>query len=364
VAGWEFVKGNALQLWDLPSLLVADWPQLSFNENRGYVGVLAFLLAIIGFLFPLLKQHTITTEPTTSACENSHDSLRYAFVVFVFALLFALATPLAQSFYFGVPGLSQMGGVGRALILWNLGVALAAAFGLDALRTKLEGKAQWLAPVVVTLVGAQLFSANWNSTPTAPRAAIYPATLTTTFLQNATRNGGRVLFLTPRRGWFASEDLPEGARRTHPAGVLLPNGATAYDLNDVNGYDSLSSGAYRQWLIENEKADVSPPRNGNIVMLNNLDSPALDALDVRYVVSLEQLARPDLREVSRGEGVVIYERRVLDVSRKSGRDFFPGWQDDVYQPQSFRVGAWLSLVGLMLASFVFGARIARPRVAD
>ncbi len=382
MSGWEFVQRNALQLWDLPSLLAANWPQLSFNENRGYVGVSAFSLAICGFALSLRKQRATSIKSASSTRSNVAQSddvrsdnsqnndvaaersgLRLAFVLAVFALLFATATWLAQLFYFGVPGLSQMGGVGRALVLWNLGIALGAAFGLDALRRKI--KSNLAAPLIIGVVAIELFAANWNTTPSAPRAAIYRQTQTTTFLQNATKNGGRILFLTPRRkNWFATEDYREGETRTHPRGVLPPNGASVYGLNDVNGYDSLSSGAFRQWLIQNEKVDVSPPRNGNIVMLNDLDSPALDALDVRFVISIEELSRGDLREVARGEGCIVYARRVLDVERKSGRDFSPGWIDNIYQPQSFRLGAWFSLLALLAASFVLGARIATVRAAD
>ena len=363
--GWDFVQRNALQVSGLPSLFVPNWPQLSFDENRGYVGIVATILALCA-LGLALSRRKLWTSSTRSVGNVDNNALRFAFVLTIFALSFATATFLAQAFYFGVPGLSQMGGVGRALVLWNLGVALLAAFGLDWLRARV--KSNLVAPLAIGLLGVELFAANWNTTPTAPRATIYPQTAVTTFLQSRTANGGRVLFLTPRRSWFATEDLREGATRTHPRGALPPNGASVYGLNDVNGYDSLSSGAFRQWLIVNEGADISPPRNGNIVMLNNLDSPALDALDVRFVVAETAVVRADLGEVLRADGCVIYARRVLDVSRKSGRDFFPGWtsnaEKDEYNPQSFRVGAWISLCASMVLGFVIGARLAQRRAAD
>jgi hypothetical protein len=132
----------------------------------------------------------------------------------------------------------------------------------------------------VLIVAGELFAATWNTQPTSQRAQIYPRTQLTSWLQNATQNGERVLFLTPRRRWSASEDLPLNATRTHPPGVLPPNGAMVYGLNDANGYDSLASAAYRQFLIAGEGADVSPPRNGNMISSTICVLAALNALNV------------------------------------------------------------------------------------
>ncbi|HVF85793.1 MAG TPA: hypothetical protein VM821_07405, partial [Abditibacteriaceae bacterium] len=363
--GWEFVKGNALQLSDLPSLINPFQPMFSFNENKGYIGLMVLLLALVGIVAAILQRNHNEESSTRSAPHNAV----LAVILAVFGLAFALASPLAQGFYFGVPGLSQMGGVGRALSLWSLGAAFLAAFGLDFLR------ARWKSPllplIALLFVTAELFAATWNTQPTAARASIYPDTPLTQFLQAQTKNGGRVLFWTPRQGWFATEDLPANANISHPTGILPPNGATVYGINDINGYDSLSSGAFRQFLIQNEGADVSPPRNGNMVFVNNLQSPALNALDVRFVVvpetARETLVVQDAREVLRSDNCVVFQRnRVLDsTSQTSGRNFFPGWSGERYNPTSFRLGAWLSLLGLGLMSFhlsAFGARIASSRV--
>ena len=363
--GWNFVAANALQFSDLPSFFNPFQPMLSFGENKGYIGLVVLLLASMGIVAALLHRSRNEESSTRSAPHNAV----FAVVLAVFGLAFALASPLSQLFYFGVPGLSQMGGVGRALSLWSLGAAFLAAFGLDFLR------ARWKSPllplIALLFVTGELFAATWNTQPTAPRASIYPDTTLTKFLQAQTKNGGRVLLWTPRKGWFATEDLPPGANVSHPTGILPPNGATVYGINDINGYDSLSSGAFRQFLNGNEGADVSPPRNGNMVFVNNLQSPALDALDVRFVVvpetARETIVVPNAREVLRSDGCVVFQRnRVLDSTRQtSGRDFFPGWTGDKYNPTSFRLGAWLSLLGLGVMSFhlsTFGARIASSRV--
>ena len=146
----------------------------------------------------------------------------------------------------------------------------------------------------------------------------------------------------------------EGFRdRNHPPGVLPPNGAMVYGLHDVNGYDSLAPLAYRQFVNGGEGGDTSPPLNGNMILLRNVDSPALDALNVRYVVALqnepiESGAR--LSKVLSSDGCDVFRREIRDVPRRDGHDFYPGWRDGRYQPATFRLGAFLSLCALMLVA--------------
>ncbi len=378
-SGWDFVAKNALQIDNLSSLFEPFSFALSTDENKGYVGLGVLLLsfaAVALTIFRLSRREKTDAQSAEIQSVEAQSSTRirargfvFALVLALFGVFYALASPLSKAFYFGVPGLSQMGGVGRALCLWSLGAALLAAFGLDAAR------ARWKTPVLplvaLLVVGAELFAASWNTQPTSARAQIYPETRLTQFLQSATKNGARVLFWTPRRSWLTGEILAlESARsgapvtaRQHPEGVLPPNGATVFGINDVNGYDSLSSGAFRQFLIQNEGSDVSPPLNGNMVLLNNFGSPALDILNVRFVVVPQDMTVPPARAVFAGDGCVVFERnRVLDISaQKSGRDFFPGWTNDKYNPSSFRLGSWFSLISLGFLSVLIGCEIASWR---
>ena len=341
--GWNFLVPRALQISDLPSLFLPTASALSFSENFGYVGVGVLLLAVIAIIALFLPHSNIKNQ-----------SSKFAVVLAVFGILYATATPLAQAFYFWVPGLSQMGGVGRALVLWSFGAAVLAAFGLDFLRSK------WSTPVLplvaLLVVGGELFAAGIGVIPTSPRERIYPPTQITQFLQSKFAENERVLFLTPRGSWLPGE-LLQSNHRNHPAGVLPPNGATLFGLNDVNGYDSLAPRAYREFLVQGEGADISPPLNGNMILVNNPNSPALDALNVRFIVSENALDLSNAKEVLRADGAIIYERKIRNVARKSGRDFSPGWREGKYQPQSFRLGAFISLLmlGLITALWAGGA---------
>jgi hypothetical protein len=346
VAGWNFWRERALQFSQWPALFVPGWPALSFSENFGYIGVGAFLLALLGAGGVLW--HLIRKRSSAPALNGQTSPLLFSVVLAAFGLAYAMATPLARFFWFRVPGLSQMGGTGRALILWSLGVAMLAAFGLDFLRAQWKSATRMALPAALFAVTLELFAASWNLQPTAPRERIYPPTALTTFLQNATRDGSRVLLVTPRRSWLPVEALQPG--HDHPRGVLPPNGATVYGLHDVNGYDSLSLLSYRQFVAGQEGADVSPQFNGNMILLDNVASPALDALNVRFIVTQEQQPKLADRQVLESGGCFVYERGVADVPRLDGRDFAPGWRSGHYQPESFRFGLFVSLCALAVAS--------------
>ncbi len=334
--GWNFLVPRALQITDLTALFLPLPLSYSFSENFGYVGVGVFLLSLVAITALLRKwsgQHHLR-------------SIWFALALALFGVLYAAATPLSKAFYFFVPGLSQMGGVGRALILWSFGIALLGAFGLDALRQR--WKSEVIPVIAVFIVGGELFANGLGAMPESPRAAIYPQTNVTRFLQSRSAGDARVLFLTPRSSW-----LPD----RHPPGVLPPNGAMVYGINDVNGYDSLSPRAYRGFLIAGEGADVSPQLNGNMILLNNVSSASLDALNVHTIVSEKPLELGNGKEVLRADGVIIYERVVKNVPRRDGKDFSPGWRDGRYQPESFRLGAFISLLTLgLLAAIVVGGR--------
>jgi hypothetical protein len=348
--GWQFLQTRALQLSDFPALVIPNWPQLSMSENFGYIGTGVLALSACAIAALCLGN-------SKSKIQNS----KFPLALTAFGILYATATPLSQAFYYGVPGLSQMGGVGRALVLWSLGVALLAGFGLDMLRQR------WSTPIIpaiaLIVVCGELFLSGNAAHPSAPRNTIYPETRVTQFLQSNTTDGARILFLTPRASWLPAEAFRQG-ERAHPSGVLPPNGAMVYGLNDVNGYDSLAPRAYREFVASGENLqpgeDVAPALNGNMILLNNPNSPLLDTLNVRYVVSQNPLDATRLGEVLRADGCIVYERKIQNTPRRDGRDFSPGWREGQYQPESFRFGLFVSLCALAVSVALFvGTRRVR-----
>jgi len=92
------------------------------------------------------------------------------------------------------------------------------------------------------------------------------------------------------------------------AGTLNANTPWHHDLMDIRGYDSIIPKQYTDYMAAIE------PQNGlqfnRIQPLGSptaVESPLLDALAVKYIVSAETLDLPKLRPVWAGEGVTIYE---------------------------------------------------------
>lgn len=345
---WAIVKERALQWEQLPSLLIPGWPTYSWDENFGYIGLGVTLLMLAGLGW-------------RGRAEQPINGKWFALALAVFGLLYALATPLAQLFFFGIPGVSQMGTPGRALVLWSLGAALLAGYGVDFLRAKL--KSSLVPAVALLIVGAELGFNAFLVQPTAPRAQIYPQTTLTTWLQARVDQNNRVLFYTPRTQWLPTEVLQQiNPPQTHPIGVLPPNGALVYRLHEVNGYDSLSLRQYRAYINGEEFTrvngqdveGVSPQLNGNMVLMNNLNSPILDALATRYIVVPKSLNlganTPKGKIVFSADGCNVWERPLAGQLRISGAAFSPGWKNGGYNPETFRFGAFVSLCALGLLS--------------
>ena len=342
---WQAVRERALQIGQLPSLLIPGWPATSFDENFGYVGLGVTILMLAGLGY------------SARAGRNANGKW-FALALAVFGLLYALATPLAQLFFFGVPGVSQMGTPGRALVLWSLGAALLAGFGVDFLRAQL--KSSLLPAVALLIIAAELGFNAFNVQPTAPRAQIYPATTLTTWLQARTDPNNRVLFYTPRTQWLPTELFQPP--QTHPISVMPPNGALVYRLHEVNGYDSLSLRQYRAYINGEEFTRIggqqvegaSPAFNGNMVLINNLNSPVLDSLATRYIVAPQNLNlgtnTPKGKIVFSADGCNVWEREIVGQARISGAAFAPGWKDGGYNPETFRLGTFVSLCALGLCS--------------
>ncbi len=97
---------------------------------------------------------------------------------------------------------------------------------------------------------------------------------------------------------------------------FTPNGDTPfhanvgwlYDFPDVRGYDSIIPKQYTTYMATIE------PQNGlqfnrvqSIANWQSLNSPLLDVLGVKYIITSETVELPKLQEVWQGEGLRVYE---------------------------------------------------------
>jgi hypothetical protein len=265
-------------------VLIGEKQIYPYSEHCGYAGIIPLILALVGSIAAWRKSKFFT-------------------VLALFALLYALGV-FAYPFYFSVPGVSQKGGFGRALVLWCFGVALLAGFGCEELMAWLRprGSRHLVAAIgiiFITVTVLDLFHFGRDFNPTSLRSLIYPRTELTDFLRDKAQDA-RILCLTPE--WTVTP---------HPAGILPPNAPMVYALRDAQGYDSLQLRHYKEAMdkIAGAPGASSPPLNGNMILLRNAQSPMLDALAVKYVASLQPLSDKQFKLAGTFNDVYVYENR-------------------------------------------------------
>ena len=92
------------------------------------------------------------------------------------------------------------------------------------------------------------------------------------------------------------------------AGTLNANTPWYYGLADIRGYDSIIPKQYTEFMAAIESQNgLQFNRIQPIGSVAALDSPLLDVLAVKYVVSTEQIQSPKYRPVWEGDGITIYE---------------------------------------------------------
>ncbi|MGW8318512.1 MAG: oligosaccharide flippase family protein [Candidatus Promineifilaceae bacterium] len=102
--------------------------------------------------------------------------------------------------------------------------------------------------------------------------------------------------------WRLTTFAPHGEK------PLNANTPWLYGLQDVRGYDSVILKQYTDYMAAIEpQNELQFNRVQPIVNWQSLNSPLLDLLGVKYVVSADAIELPKLKEVWSGEGLVVYE---------------------------------------------------------
>ena len=95
---------------------------------------------------------------------------------------------------------------------------------------------------------------------------------------------------------------------TTGAGTLNANTPWPQALADVRGYDSIIPKQFTDYMAAIEPQNGLPfNRVQPIGSATALESPLLDALAVRYVISAEAITSPKFQSVWQGQGITIYE---------------------------------------------------------
>jgi hypothetical protein len=242
----------------------------NYTELCGYVGVLPLLAALAG------------------ARRLERPGTRYFILLALVALLVYLETPLNAVLGYVVPGYRLGIGSSRIVCLFTFAAAGLAGIGFDGLvRAGSTGRG-WRGALAVLLFAGSLWDLlafGGRHLTTVDEKTVYPPTGAVEFLRR-----------TPGR-W----------RMLSTPGVFPPNSAMAYGLDTIEGYESLFLRRYREYMTVVD-ASVAEDPNYHGIVLREHESPLLDLLNVRFVVTDQPLAADGLRLVY-DEGVRIYERR-------------------------------------------------------
>ncbi|MBI3946276.1 MAG: YfhO family protein [Armatimonadetes bacterium] len=342
------VLGSALPLRHLVTLLVPNffgnsvdynyWGHFNFIEMCGYLGVAPLLLALLA---PWLRR-------------DGHT--RFFAIAAALLLLMILGTPLYAPVYYLVPGFKQLNNPARMLGIFSLAVACLAALGADRLAAlPPERRRAFLAALVGLLLAAcAAVSVTYTirSGEIADRGQqAYVALAVLTFFLLALAGAG-TLALTPARPavlWLlaalTAADLFLFGMRFNPAGdprmlffptaslealraepghfrvmaaappeqdfmnAMIPNTNLAAGLAEVQGGDAMYPRRYREFVeFVETRRQGRPVRIGNGLSLSSVDTPGLDFLGARYVLSAHELRSPRLELVGRPD-IYLYRNR-------------------------------------------------------
>lgn len=328
---WQEIEGWFVPWQHLIQFVVPDffgnpttlnyWGVWNYGELVGYVGIVPLVMALYALFF-------------------RHERKTYFFgTILVLSLLFALPTFFAKlPFMLQLPFLSSSQPT-RLLFLVDFSLSILAAFGIDwYIRQKKKSyiflsllfvgvilaglwvfvmqspdehmtiaKRNLYFPILVFILTCLIIAANFviknkkifyiligvlllisfvdlvrfaqKFTPFTNKAYLFPQTNTLSFLQQD-KDQFRIMATDQR--------------------ILPPNFAIMYHLQSVDGYDPLYLRNYAELIAASERGrpDINPPFGFNrIITPENINSPIIDLLGVKYVLSFSELPAPRFTRV-------------------------------------------------------------------
>ena len=144
--------------------------------------------------------------------------------------------------------------------------------------------------IIFLLTTGELFRFGYKFTPFSKISLVFPQTSAISYLENQEKPFR--IMTTDRR-------------------IFHPNTPSAFKIESVDGYDPLYLKSYGQlvsvWQSQNPKAAISS--FNRIVTPQKLDSPIINLLNVKYVLTFDEIASPNFAKVYE-EGITkIYENK-------------------------------------------------------
>lgn len=354
---WQWTPATSNALGQSITKIDFGPPITNYVEGGAYVGILPLILSAFGLI-------SILRSP-------SHRRAKISFALFAFlSLAFAFGTPLYAIIYY-LPGINQVHSPFRWVWPFSLCIAVLAGYGFDYLRSQKSRLTFVVALLsaftgLAALATLLLVRLNFNGVEPAIARLLNDLALANTAFADAHMffsyeavwiawlgalllASGAVLYLASRahRWWqplavaiiavdllsasagFNSAADPSILSYTPPVVNFLkqdtgywrfttydPDGRKPFnanvgwffDLYDARGYDSIIPKQYANYmsLIE-PQGELQYNRIAPISNPLSLDSPLLDLLNVKYVLTLEDIANPKYKLVYDDDAIKVYE---------------------------------------------------------
>lgn len=314
------------------------WGIWNYGEFVGYIGILPLILVLYALIW-----------------RQDKKTLFFGSIFFL-SLLFSLPTPLAKFPYqLQIPLLATSQPT-RLLFLTDFSLAILTAIGMDFILKKHLGGKQLgsiLLSVLFVFVGFWAFvvfapkflsGGEWVSNlAVSKRNLILPtilffvsATLLSGFLTkriprslillgiflivvfDLLRFGEKFTPFTKSEWLFPQTKTIEFLQKQEKPFRIMstnrqifpPNFSVIYRLESIEGYDPLYLERYGELIAASErnKPDILPPFGFNrIITPQNFESQIIDLLNVKYVLSLDELNSKKLKKVFQEGQTIIYE---------------------------------------------------------
>ncbi|HLY67169.1 MAG TPA: oligosaccharide flippase family protein [Chloroflexota bacterium] len=347
---YQDVVGFALKLPQLLTFLMPDfygnpvirsapyWGSKDYVEQAAYIGVLPLLLGGFTLLALLRRKRIGIAGPRLQILVS-------LWIVIAISLLLAFGTPLYRVIFFLLPGFNQIHSPFRWLIPYTGAMALLAGFGFDLARERLGvartvlsavalaggvGLAIWLRIVLphvpaadqqleirnyiaflALLIGAAAIAWTGRRAFGILAGVLVAADLGYFGIDFNTAADPHLLATTPRLVSFLQQD--HDLFRVSAYGqdkMFEANGNVLYGLQDARGYDSVIIGRYAQLNGLLERQDqLQFNRVKTLDQPSALRSPLLNLLNVKYVVTTQELQDPRLEQVYAGPDGRVYRNR-------------------------------------------------------
>ncbi|MGC8667495.1 MAG: YfhO family protein [Chthonomonadales bacterium] len=328
------------------------WGSFDFIEYTAYLGIPGLMLALIGAV----------VQGTRSPADRALMVL-----LALLGLALALGTPICALFYYGVPGYRQFHATARALCLFSFGGAALAAFGVEAIQTRLGAwnrrmVAAALGSVVVAgmvafpgmgLVWRRLFTDQWfyyeiaGAERFAAFALLAIGLIAAALSLKNDRARRAVLWLLPvlcaadllAWGWRFNPATDPGmlgyptqttdflkqagadrvvSLETPGRGIksfIVPNYNAVCGYREIQGADSLHTSLIHR-VLEHVVRAMDPSRNPpfpdpNTLHVPSVTNPLFDLLNMKYVVTQSNLDPARFPKVLDAEMAIYRNPRAL-----------------------------------------------------